>query len=376
FNEGDPEVRARVNHALMLWLDAAFAGIPQPNRPPVLVTTHTHTGRMEVNLLIPRWVLRADGKIRAYNPDPPGAAHRALREGIEDLLNHRFGWADPRDPLRRHLVHLPDWELKDRAAASQRGEDIDMTPRAALLSRIRQAVIAKELQNRDQVVSWLRANGQAIHRVGKSHITLGDEEATPSERMRLTGPIFSEDFTSLPALIPQGAAKEKVIQKRLKQIKSSLLRLPELWQQRTEFNRSRYGLFRWPRLTLNVGRWLTGPLNTLQIPPFRLDRPIPVERTYHAAPAVTLSDGAPIVGTPDRIGFGDFAAAGRISKSSGTDRGNLADPIPPIGSLEPASAGADTLVNGNPDRPRRIDLIRQHLWQSEESAEPECATRQ
>lgn len=114
FNDGDKDLRGAVNLALTLWMEIAFVGIPEAGRPPAFVTTHTHVGRLEVNLLTPRWVLRPDGHIRACNPDPPGPASRAIWRAFQDLLNLRFGWADAGAPERRRLVQLPDWTAKLR----------------------------------------------------------------------------------------------------------------------------------------------------------------------------------------------------------------------------------------------------------------------
>ncbi|MFV2052976.1 hypothetical protein [Aliiroseovarius sp. YM-037] len=70
FNSGDPVLRQQVAAAVELVFETAFAGVPLEARPPHLVTTHTHLGRLEVNIAVPRFVLSPEGKIRSINPHP------------------------------------------------------------------------------------------------------------------------------------------------------------------------------------------------------------------------------------------------------------------------------------------------------------------
>ncbi|WP_423208928.1 hypothetical protein E2976_01950 (plasmid) [Paracoccus yeei] len=56
FNAGDPVLRQRIGQALRLFFDVAWAGIPHESRIPPLVGTHTHTGRLEVNIMLARAV--------------------------------------------------------------------------------------------------------------------------------------------------------------------------------------------------------------------------------------------------------------------------------------------------------------------------------
>lgn len=361
FNAGNQIQRGRVNYALAMWLEAAFAGIPAANRPPVLATTHTHTGRMEVNLLIPRWVVRADGKIRAYNPDPPGAGNRALREAVEDLLNYRFGWADPRDPMLMRLVHLPDWQLKEQAAAKREGSPVDQTPRSILLASIVEAVFAKSIASRDDLLRWLSANGHTVCSMGKHHITIGLPDAPLSQRMRLTGPIFGDVFTDLPALIPQGAAKESVIQKRVKQVKASIQSLALLWQKRADLNLSRFGLMRWPRQTLNLRQWFAGSLDDPKIPALRFDRPLDIRRKPNAPRPQPLPDGAPFARTPDSIGRGDITPPRRDRKPSTADRTGPISAGQLLDSGRGPDGGTVKTPFGNPARGSRLDLIRRRI---------------
>ena len=79
FNAGDSCLRGQVDLTLQLVLDLAWAGIPPEARPVCYATTHSHTGRLEVNLALPRAVFRPDGRIMSHNPHPPGTVSRSFQ---------------------------------------------------------------------------------------------------------------------------------------------------------------------------------------------------------------------------------------------------------------------------------------------------------
>ena len=120
--------------SLQLVFALAWAGVPSRARPAHYATTHTHTGRLEVNVALPLALIRADGRMMSHNPHPPGDAQRSLRDwtALQDLLNHRFGWADPLDPARRRLVVLPDLVRKRTAEMRRAGIEPGADPRTAL----------------------------------------------------------------------------------------------------------------------------------------------------------------------------------------------------------------------------------------------------
>ena len=59
FNAGDPDLRSRVDRMLQLFFEVAYAGLPREARLHPLVGTHTHTGRLKVNILMPRAIWRS-----------------------------------------------------------------------------------------------------------------------------------------------------------------------------------------------------------------------------------------------------------------------------------------------------------------------------
>ncbi|MDO5527902.1 MAG: hypothetical protein Q4F71_00725 [Paracoccus sp. (in: a-proteobacteria)] len=117
FNAGDDEQRRRVGRILNLFVETAFVGIPTAARSPVFANTHTHTGRLEVNVVVPRFIRRPDERIMSFNPHPPRRGSRNFWDSFRDSVNYRYGMADPFDPDRVQLVKSSDYILKNRAEA-------------------------------------------------------------------------------------------------------------------------------------------------------------------------------------------------------------------------------------------------------------------
>lgn len=301
FNAGDLALRGAVDMALQLWIDVAFAGVPEAGRPPVFATTHTHTGRLEVNFLTPRWVLRADGHIRSYNPDPPGRASHAIWIAYQDLFNARFGWADPGAPDRHGLVQLPHWRAKLRAELQRTGEGDAPDPRESLAMRVLDEVRAGKVCNRGDVVSWLLKSGEregfVIHDVQPEHVTIGAPDVSPRERMRLKGRLFSDQFLTPKTILPGAADRQLERNERAAYLATAPDRLQRAWEARAAFNLSRYGLDVWPMHEFCAADWQSAPIA-------RQPRIIPIrhlahEQTHPKEPS--LADPTPILdayGTP------------------------------------------------------------------------------
>lgn len=302
FNAGDREARGKVDLAVGLWCDIAFSGIPLECRPPLFATTHTHVGRLEVNLLIPRWVLRSDGALRSFNPDPPGAQSRSAWEAFEDMVNGRFDWADPRDPVRRRLVKIPDWRCKQRALAISQGEEWERDHRDHLSDELIAVAQNGGVKNRAEVLEWLTPKvtelGLTVHNVGPTHITIGPPNAHPQQRLRLKGLLFGEAFSSADVRTPGSSMPDSQMTARAIELSIAPKRLQSIWQKRAAFNASRYGLGAWPDLAFVAEDWLCKPIEHNQnlLPRQPLYRPSTEtgDHPHAEAPRNPHPDGAPI----------------------------------------------------------------------------------
>ena len=151
FNAGDKMVRGSIAVAIDLFLELAFAGVPSRCRPPVFVGTHTHTGRLEINIAMPRFVWTDTGKLRSYNPHPPMRGSRNAFDALGDFLIARLGWSNPRGPDRAAGVKGPDWAEKRLAAAARHGVKFspETAPKLFLLQAAK--IIAASAHVRDRV---------------------------------------------------------------------------------------------------------------------------------------------------------------------------------------------------------------------------------
>lgn len=274
FNAGCLESRAQVDFTLQFFCEVAFAGIPEACRPPLFVSTHTHTGRMELNIMVPRWVNRPDGAIRSFNPDPPGPASRALWSAFEDLLNARFGWSNPRAPEHQQLISMPSWLLKQKAEALRSGLTWRPSARERVTDALITAVKAREIANRSELLNWIERwcsqNDMVVHTIGAEHVTIGADGAGVKDRIRLKGPLFSTSkpfSTFLDRTIPTA-------EQRRVNLKDACTRLQKAVKKPAAFNRSRYGLGRWPdpQLDAEVCAFVPLPPTPKLIPATRIVR--------------------------------------------------------------------------------------------------------
>ena len=237
FNAGDPVLRGQIDGVIRAFEAAAYAGIAEEHRPPCLWTTHTDTGRLELNFCAPRAILAGDGRIKSINPSPPGGANQKLWDAFRDVMNARYGWADPEDPRRARLTAVPDWLSKIAAAAERAGENPKENIAVEAAELAEAAFAAGEVHSRADLIEKLRAKGMQIPRVGKGYITLMNDQG---KRFRLRGRLFSESFISPEALgpIPVGSAPRLVLTE-------CITRLNQLVKNRADFHRFRYGGPEW-----------------------------------------------------------------------------------------------------------------------------------
>ena len=158
FNAGEAKVRRSIAAAIDLFLEAAFAGVPVACRPPVFVGTHTHTGSLEVNIVMPRFVRTETGKLRSYNPHPPMRGSQNAFDALGDFLNAEFDWANPRAPERALAIKGPDWAEKRVAAAERHGVKFtsDATPKLFLLQAAKMIAASRHGQKRSGFLSIFR----------------------------------------------------------------------------------------------------------------------------------------------------------------------------------------------------------------------------
>lgn len=155
FNAGRRGAREAVNKAVSFVLEVAYLHVPEASRPPVLIGTHTHAGRLEVNLILPRIVLGGHGKYLSWNPHPTTPRSREVWDATRMYLNAQFGWADPMDPARAQLVKYPDWARKQNAEDARAGVETPLKLYQVASECAADAYRAGRVQRRDDLLALL-----------------------------------------------------------------------------------------------------------------------------------------------------------------------------------------------------------------------------
>lgn len=286
WGRGDPDLHGQIFATVDLFMEVAFAGIPKRARPPVLTGTHLHTGRLEINILLPRAILRSTStarlRTRSWSPNPPRSESREIWGAFTDTVNGTHGWADPGDPVRAAKVRAPSWLMKRAAAterwlASSRDEgDPDVTradrlaaedPRVKILmaarSSERDGVSTREamLEDLDPVLTGL---GWRVGGLEHRHTILEPVEGRPGEGLVLTGTLFAA--TARPDPVAEEAARLV----RVQFLEEAPARLVRAMARRAIYNRKVLGLGAWPATPL------PDPLDILMAPAF--PRPPPIAR--------------------------------------------------------------------------------------------------
>lgn len=245
FNSGDPELRQQVSAAVELVFETAFAGVPPEARPPHLVTTHTHLGRLEVNIAMPRFVLSPEGKIRSINPHPTQRGSQNLWDALRDVLNTTFDWRAPTHAKPSGVLRGPNWAEKRLAAARRHGVVIDREkdPKLYLLQ-----------------VAKLRADKAARYQEGEQSETF-TELATrlgysltrvDPYRLRVTGDREEDSF-----LIHSSAWSGKASPPA--SLDQQIEAFGHLWRRRAANNISNIAKDGWPDTSVNIPERLQQP---------------------------------------------------------------------------------------------------------------------
>lgn len=199
FNAGDRALRQQARDVITQFEQSAFSGIPEEHWPLTLWTTHTHAGRLELNVCIPRVLITGKGEVRSFNPHPPGLQSRAFWDSFRDIQNCRHGWADPEDPARARLVSVPNWIAKVSAEVRRAGKTTRPHVSQAICAYMEEAIRQGMIHSREDLIGQLLAvpGIASIRRRGVNYITLVTDQGVA---IRLRGKGFSEDFTSLESL--------------------------------------------------------------------------------------------------------------------------------------------------------------------------------
>jgi hypothetical protein len=256
FNQGEPFLRAAVASCIEAFLEFSFAGLPTENRLPFVVGTHSHTARLEINFALPRGIFNPHGRVLSFNPHPPMRGSRDDFDHLTDMLNHNFGWTDPRDPDRMRRLKTAGWIEKRAAEALRNGvtpcplED----PITHLWVNLR--ALAYDMEHPSDLVSALSRElpevGMKIDNITAKSITIAGQSG--KQRMCLRGSLVDGI----------GPCSLYDVQKRAEYLAEAHDRVAVSWAKRAAWNSERYSKSRWAVPTPDFRALLTRP--TIAIP--------------------------------------------------------------------------------------------------------------
>lgn len=208
---------------------AAFAGLPHDRRSIVWIK-HTDKGRHELHFVVPRVDL---GTRKSLNIAPPTPASRDLLDTLRTSINLRYGFRDPNDPECKRDVSIPAHIAKAASLAERLGRSPKPDIRQAITDRLLEQAHAGHINNRADVLNFLREQGLTITRSGINYFTILHPET--GERVRLKGNIYREHFR-IQDLEPAPTRHDPA---RLLEVDR---RLQTLTDKRAAYHRARYAV--------------------------------------------------------------------------------------------------------------------------------------
>ena len=213
FHAGDHDLYVKVETIIDLALAIAYPGVPKQARPACLVTTHTHTGRLELNFALPRCVIRPDGVVRAHNPRPPGAWSHELWRAFVDMVNGRFGFDDPGALARVQLIRLPNDVAKELAEAARNLHVSRYQPlkdfAQAATDEAHDMLRTEDCPTRDgflqRLSRHLASHGMTLEEQLNSGTAFTFRQGHRSKRIVLKGPMMSNAFDPFLKTWPEWA---------------------------------------------------------------------------------------------------------------------------------------------------------------------------
>lgn len=186
--------------------DFAYAGVKKDDCKPMMVVQHTHTGRLELNYMIPR-VHMESGKY--FNPFPPnydgrkgkGAndTFKQQNDSFVDYVCSKYGLQNPRDPEYAQEIKINKF-------------DPAKVDKKLINEEVSELVGSGHIKSRVDVVKFLKDKGGTITRMGEDYISVKFDDK--SRAIRLKGSYY-------------GGQSHEAIEAGLDAAKEQLNRSPE-----------------------------------------------------------------------------------------------------------------------------------------------------
>lgn len=189
-----------------------LAGFERDKNYNILWVEHTDKENLELNFVIPRIELQS---LKALTP----YYHKADLSRVDtfkEIINLEYDLSDPNDPARESTV-LGSRKKKGLFQDVQELENI-----------VKEQVLSRYLNSRDEIIAYLRENGVEVPKISKEYISVKLPEAKKTTRLK--GAIFNERFTNFESLEAEfGRVEARVRDYQRERIENRFPRLRELY---------------------------------------------------------------------------------------------------------------------------------------------------
>ena len=193
----------------------------------VLWVEHTDKGRLELNFVIPKIELTTGKALQPYFD----RADRPRVEMWQQYQNTIHGFSNPQDPARAQTIQGSRKEVnlfKDYQALDNTLHDL---------------VHQGKINNREQMIELLEANGIEITRKGSDYLSVKLPESKRAKRLK--GGIYSEQFasiTSIEEISREAAARARQFRERDTQgeLEATRERLDRFTHEKAQSNSRKY----------------------------------------------------------------------------------------------------------------------------------------
>ena len=148
----------------------------------ILWVQHIDKGRLELNFAIPKIDLESG---MAFNPYYD-KTDRALIDAWQNYVNLKFGFSDPKDPVKAHMLQGSRKEI---------GTIKDYIELEKILT---EKFINQEFTCRDDILNALKSSDIDITRIGKDYISVKLPNSKKAKRFK--GDMFSEEFRDIKSM--------------------------------------------------------------------------------------------------------------------------------------------------------------------------------
>lgn len=186
----------------------AFAGLDPEQYCWGVVRHDDNAGGFHLHIIIARVELRTG---KSFNPAPPG--WQKTFDPLRDYFNARYGWKSP--DIDAHPENAREMQPGHRAyqdvrkAVTSGVED----PKQVITDYIMTGIVNGLVNDRKQMIAYLKDAGFEIPRAGKNYITVLEPGLESGNRWRLKGALFDENFDLDRTLAAKAARRHDVDRK-------------------------------------------------------------------------------------------------------------------------------------------------------------------